>query len=117
MWREAWRCCRRTRPAALPALPHRQAGPDPKVQPLVDLVDLEGEEGTALRLRDDECLDVLCGLGRERKREGQAVPSKSQNLRDKRIQLVDPLLESSRVDGASEVDRFHGASSVRLLVR
>jgi hypothetical protein len=86
-------------------------------QPLVDLIDLEGEEGTAPRLLDHECLDVLSGLRRERKREGQAIPSKSQNPRDKRIQLIDPLLESSRVDGASELDRFHGASSVRLLVR
>jgi hypothetical protein len=39
-------------------------GSDSKAQPMVDLVDLEGEEGTALRLLDDECLDVLRGLGR-----------------------------------------------------
>jgi hypothetical protein len=83
-------------------------GPDPKPQPLVDLVDLEREEGTALGLLDHECSDVLRGRGRERKGEGQAIPSKSQNLRDKGIQLIDPLLEPSRVDGASEGDRFHG---------
>jgi hypothetical protein len=92
-------------------------GPDPKTQPLVDLVDLEREEGTAPRLLHCEPPDVRGGLGRELKREGQAIPSKSQNPRDKGIQLLDPLLEPSRVDRASEVDRFHDASCVRLLVR
>jgi len=84
-------------------------GPDRKTQPLVDLFDLEREEGTAPRLLDNECSDGLSGLGRELKREGQAVPSNREDLRDKGIQLVDPLLESNRVNGASEVGRFHGA--------
>jgi mannose-6-phosphate isomerase-like protein (cupin superfamily) len=84
-------------------------GPDPKTQPLVDLVDLEREEGTAPRLLGHECLDVLSGLGRELNREGQAIPSNCEDPGAKGIQLVDPLLESGRVDGASEVDRFHGA--------